>query len=115
MEHPVTKEDFLRRIRTARDEWEAALADVGVERMGFPGVSGNWSVLDIVAHTAYGQRWLVGQLRAERQSVPPTPHACYGDALPPQDLDMADAIRSECPPERQLRLAADGAAQGGIR
>ena len=29
--------------------------------------------------------------------------------------DMADAIRSECPPERQLRLAADGAAQGGIR
>ena len=90
MQHGGTKDDFLEQIRSAREEWESALADVGLERMELPGVSGTWAVRDIIAHTAYGQRWLVGQLRAERLGEPPTPHACYGEALPPQGVDMAD-------------------------
>src|SRR5439155_2124114 len=69
----MTKEKLLRTMRDARSEWEALLSEVGEARMQQPGVEGDWSVKDIVAHVAYYERWLVGYLQAAQRNERPNP------------------------------------------
>jgi hypothetical protein len=56
MDETVTKADLLEKLRAARAEWEAVLAEVPRERMTAPGVEGEWSVKDIIAHVTWGER-----------------------------------------------------------
>ncbi len=46
----ASKTDILAEMRQAWTEWEALLAEVGPERMEQPGIEGEWSVREIVAH-----------------------------------------------------------------
>jgi glutamate/tyrosine decarboxylase-like PLP-dependent enzyme len=54
----------MREMRDAREEWERSLAPVEPERLAEPGVSGEWSVKDIVAHVTWFEREMLGVLRA---------------------------------------------------
>jgi uncharacterized protein DUF1706 len=57
MEDAMTKAQLLDNLQTGRAQWEALLAQVGEDRMTTPGVEGDWSVKDVIAHiTAYEQR-----------------------------------------------------------
>ncbi len=59
----MTKSELLDLVRVARSEWDAVLAQVGEERMTQPGVEGEWSVKDIIAHVTWGEREMVSVLR----------------------------------------------------
>ncbi len=59
----MTRSQFLDRIRTGWEDWQALLSEVGEARMTEPGI-GQWSVKDIIAHVTWGEREMVGVLRA---------------------------------------------------
>jgi len=64
MDEPITQAALLDMIRTARAEWDALLERVDEARMVQPGVAGDWSVMDIVAHIAWHEREMIGLLQA---------------------------------------------------
>ena len=58
------KTDLLRTIREERRRLDDVLARVPRDRMEEPGVAGEWSVKDVLAHIAWGIRENVGFIRA---------------------------------------------------
>lgn len=58
----MDKAELLRRIRDTRATWDTLLAEVGPERMTLPGVAGEWTVKDLVAHVAVYERWTAWQM-----------------------------------------------------
>jgi uncharacterized damage-inducible protein DinB len=54
---------FVEELHAARQEWEAALAAVPEERMTEAGLTGGWTVKDVVAHVAWSEREMVGVIR----------------------------------------------------
>ncbi len=56
----VNKTQLLDMMRTARAQWEALLAEIPAAWMTEPGVEGEWSVKDIIAHIAWGERENLG-------------------------------------------------------
>lgn len=54
----MRKSEMIAAIKTGHDKWLGLLAEVGKERMTTPGVAGEWSVKDIVAHIAWYEWWL---------------------------------------------------------
>src|SRR5438270_13344233 len=75
MDDRMTKNKLLDNIREGRARWDGALAEVGDERMILPGVEGDWSVKDIIAHVNYYElalvRFLEGALRDEVLTLNP--------------------------------------------
>jgi len=64
MDTLVTTSGLLETMQTRRAGWEALLAQVGEERMLLPGVEGNWSIKDIIAHVTWYEHWLTTWLKA---------------------------------------------------
>ncbi len=60
----INKETFLEMLQTTRAQWEALLKEVDEARMTRPGVEGEWSVKDIIAHVAWYEREMVGILQS---------------------------------------------------
>jgi hypothetical protein len=57
-------------MRTARSNWEALLAEAGEARLTEPGVEGDWSLKDIIAHITYFETWATNCLMAIRRGEP---------------------------------------------
>lgn len=53
----MTKATFVSTLRADHQAWESALGDVSEERMTEPGVAGEWSVKDLIAHVTVYERW----------------------------------------------------------
>ena len=51
----MNKTELLDTMRDRRAAWDALLSKVGEERMTQPGVAGEWSVKDIVAHVTWAE------------------------------------------------------------
>ncbi|HLA06268.1 MAG TPA: DinB family protein [Anaerolineales bacterium] len=83
MNQSLSKHQLLESLRTSRAQWDSLLASVGEERMTQPGVTGNWSVKDIVSHVTAYECWLVEWLTAAEQNTFPAP----------SPLDDADVAR----------------------
>jgi Protein of unknown function (DUF1706) len=60
----MTKADVLDHLRRERANWEATLAQVDEARMMEPGVAGEWSVKDVVAHATFYVQFSADQLEA---------------------------------------------------
>jgi uncharacterized damage-inducible protein DinB len=58
MDIPMTKDKFLSILRSERANWEALIAEVDVSRMTQPGVAGEWSLKDVLAHVAVYEEWI---------------------------------------------------------
>lgn len=58
----MTHQEFLQLLTTARAEWEAALNEVGEERMTQI-VYGAWTVKDLIAHVSWFVNEMVGVLK----------------------------------------------------
>lgn len=54
---------FISTLRKAREEWEDLLAQVSEEQRLQPGAAGKWSVKDVIAHVAWGEREIVLVMR----------------------------------------------------
>lgn len=69
----MRKSQFLVRLQNERDAWERILNYVGAARLGIGGVSGHWSVRDIVAHIMVREQHLADRLHELQlgESLPP--------------------------------------------
>jgi len=63
MDQPISRATFLDILRAGRAEWDNALVDVPRELMEEPGVTGDWSIKDHIAHVTWHEREMVGVLR----------------------------------------------------
>jgi GrpB-like predicted nucleotidyltransferase (UPF0157 family) len=86
----LTKTALLACVEEGRGDWERLLVQVGQERMTEPGVDGDWSVKDIVAHVAAYERWTAGQIAAATRGAEPTNMELYGVDVVPPGIDTFD-------------------------
>jgi 2',3'-cyclic-nucleotide 2'-phosphodiesterase (5'-nucleotidase family) len=85
LEELMTKTKLLDTLRSRRAEWDALLESVPIERMAEPGVAGEWSVRDIVAHLTYYERWIADRLHEQLR----------GERYMPTELDMMGEARND--------------------
>ena len=71
MDERMTNERFLAELRAEHARWETLLARIPPERMTLPGVVGEWSVKDVVAHVTWHEREMVGVLETRRLAGSP--------------------------------------------
>ncbi len=57
MTEQLTVKQLVAAMRAARSDWDALLAEVGEARWEEPGVAGDWSIKDLIAHLAYFENW----------------------------------------------------------
>ena len=71
----MKKSELLDWLQEEFQRWEAFLDQISPARMDQPGVNGDWSMKDIVAHLTGWNRWLVARLQAAQRREPePPPH-----------------------------------------
>ncbi len=69
----MTKQELIERIETEWTRLQAALDGLTEEQMHTPGVVGEWSIKDILAHiTAWQSRLITAMFKAERGFTPYT-------------------------------------------
>ncbi|HZC07267.1 MAG TPA: ClbS/DfsB family four-helix bundle protein [Ktedonobacterales bacterium] len=70
----TSKAQLLNDLNDEQVQWEALLSDIGEEHMTQPGVAGEWSIKDIVAHLTGWRRRSVARFQAAlRHETPPPP------------------------------------------
>ena len=83
MDTPMTKDRFLSTLRSERANWEMLLSEVDGSRMTQPGVAGEWSLKDVIAHVAVYEEWVSSVLeelmRGETKTL---------ESAQPEDIDM---------------------------
>jgi hypothetical protein len=68
----LSKADLLATIQRERAEWDQ-LVEQAADRIEQPGVEGDWSVKDIIAHICVYERWQVGLLGEPTRQLPAPP------------------------------------------
>lgn len=61
----MSRAALLENLRRTRIEWHTLLSQLEDEQMTTPGVVGDWSVKDIMAHITWAERETIGILRAQ--------------------------------------------------
>ena len=84
----MKRAELLAQLNSEQQAWEGLLAEIGEDRMQEPGVQGEWSIKDIVAHLTAWRRRTVGRLEAVA-SGQPEPKAQW-----PADLKDDDEINA---------------------
>jgi hypothetical protein len=64
MKQKITKKELIEELRAERARLEALLGDLTNEQMEIPGVQGEWSVKDIIAHITVWEHRGIDWLRA---------------------------------------------------
>lgn len=64
MTDPTTKNELLTAMQSGYDNFEALLAPLSVTQLTTPGVNGEWSIKDILAHIATWQKRMAMRLEA---------------------------------------------------
>lgn len=62
---PTSKTELLENLRRTREEWHNLLSQLNDTQITTPGVVGDWSVKDIMAHIMWAERETIGILRAQ--------------------------------------------------
>ena len=73
VESETSKAQLLDDLRDEQAGWEALLSDIGEEHMTQPGVAGEWSIKDIVAHLTGWRRRSVARFQAALRHEPSPP------------------------------------------
>ena len=100
----MNKSELLNWLQEEYQRWEAFLDQIGEARMDQPGVAGDWSMKDIVAHLTGWNRWLVLRLEAAGRGEPEPPPPW------PAHVQAEDGINAwiyESNRERSLREVMD--------
>jgi len=84
----MKKSDLIAWLKGEYQQWEALLDRIGLARMEQPGVNGDWSMKDMIAHLTGWNRWHADRLRAAQRGEPkPLPHW-------PANLETDDEINA---------------------
>jgi hypothetical protein len=75
MDSTASKAQLLKGLRDEQAGWEALLQEIGEEHMTEPGVAGEWSIKDIVAHLTGWRQRTVARFRAALRREPAPPPA----------------------------------------
>jgi hypothetical protein len=79
----MEKSELLRWLQEEIRGWDELLDQIGPARMEQPGVNGDWTMKDMVAHQTGWNRWQVDRfqaaLREEPEPAPPWPVALQAD------------------------------------
>jgi hypothetical protein len=73
MDSTTSKAQLLDDLQSEQAGWEALLAEIGEEHMTQPGVAGEWSIKDVVAHLTAWRRRTVGRFQAALRHEPSPP------------------------------------------
>ena len=60
----MEKDEVISRVRTERSRWNDIMAQIDDDLMLKPGVEGDWSAKDILAHVMWYEREMVGMLKS---------------------------------------------------
>ena len=60
----MDKREFIDRVKSERELWNELLSQVPDDQMLTPGVEGDWSVKDVLAHVMWYEREMIGVLKA---------------------------------------------------
>jgi hypothetical protein len=104
----MNKSELLNWLREEYQAWETFLDQVGPARMDQPGVNGDWSMKDIVAHLTGWQPRLTANLQAAARGEPEPPPPW------PAHLEEDDDINAwiyESNRERSVREVLDESRQ----
>jgi hypothetical protein len=88
MNTSMSKAQLLNDLNAEQAGWEALLDEIGEEHMTQPGVAGDWSIADIVAHLTGWRTRTVGRLQAALRHEPAPPPKW------PPDLQTDDEINA---------------------
>ena len=69
----MNKIELLDWLQEEYRRWELLLHEIGPTRMDQPGVNGDWSMKDVVAHLTGWNRWLILRLQAAGRGDPEPP------------------------------------------
>jgi hypothetical protein len=69
----MNKTKLLETLRTERGNWESLLEKIGEERMTIPGVVGDWSIKDVIAHIMSYEQYILDRLRETLRGAVYTP------------------------------------------
>lgn len=69
----MKKAELLHWLQEEQQQWTAFLDQIGPERMDQPGVAGDWSIKDIVAHLTDWQPRQIARLQAAQRGEPEPP------------------------------------------
>ncbi|MGO8950446.1 MAG: DinB family protein [Ktedonobacterales bacterium] len=94
MDGYISKEQLLSMIQSARTHWDMLLAGIPQAWMTEPGVDGEWSIKDIIAHIAWGEQESLGVAQA---------HVLVGSALWQLPQDERNAAVFEQNRRRKLQ------------
>jgi hypothetical protein len=84
----MKKNELINWLKEEYRQWEAFLDQISRERMDQPGVNGDWSMKDIVAHLSGWNRRLVDSLQAASRGEPEPPPPW------PANLETEDEINA---------------------
>lgn len=88
------KNQVLAALSEQRAAWEALIEATELARLTTPGVTGNWSVKDVLGHLAAFHRYWGAQLRAATTGMPPTPRDLFDSEAPPPRYASEDEQNS---------------------
>ncbi len=84
----MQKSELLDWLQEEYQQWEAFLNQIGSDRMEQPGVAGDWSIKDIVAHLTDWQPRQIARIQAAQRGEPEPPPPW------PAHLQTDDAINA---------------------
>jgi uncharacterized damage-inducible protein DinB len=61
----MPKDHLVTRLLAARARLEALIERIGEDHLDQPGVEGEWSVKDVIAHLMAYEYWIAGQVNRE--------------------------------------------------
>src|SRR3954454_24668701 len=69
----MKKAELLHWLQDEYRQWEALLDQIGPARMDQPGVNGQWSIKDLIAHLTGWQPRLISRIQAAQRHEPEPP------------------------------------------
>jgi hypothetical protein len=70
----MRRAELVAQLNSEQQAWERLLGQIGEDRMEEPGVAGEWSTKDVVAHLTAWRRRTVGRLEAVAHGRPEPAH-----------------------------------------
>ena len=95
----LTTAQLLEVMRTARSNWEALVAEAGEARLTEPGVEGNWSLKDIIAHITYFETWAADNVLAFRHGEARPQPEYKGLEIDEENARIYERLRSKSLPQ----------------